>query len=166
MVGFLGVGFPSGGVIGEACTASEQAQATSGRKGFYVVCSRLESYHGCLSVISTADLACVFHNASLVNVLQEPSKNSRSVAPLTSSNQHLEQTDFAEQPQTDRSCEDGPLRLPRAVLLLPWQLLPVVGYGFCVLQPERSPPGLDCGLMQRPFPEFCLGFVHTIRELH
>lgn len=101
-------------------------------RDFYVVCSRLESYHGCLSVISTADLACVFHNASLVNVLQEPSKNSRSVAPLTSSNQHLEQTDLAEQPQTDRSCEDGPLCLPRAVLLLPWQLLPVVGYGFCV----------------------------------
>lgn len=132
MVGFLGMVFLSGGVIAEACAASEQAQATSGRKGFYVVCSRLESYRGCLSVISTADLACVFHNASLVNVLQEPSKNSRSVAPLTSSKQHLEQTDLAEQPQTDRSCEDGPLRLPRAVLLLPWQLLPVVGYGFCV----------------------------------
>lgn len=132
MAGFLGMGFPYSVVIGEACAASDQAQSTSGRKGFYFVCSRLESYHGCLIVISAADLACVFHNASLVNVLQEPSKNSRSAAPLRSSNQCLAQTDPAEQPQTDLPCEDRQLHLPRAVLLLPWQLLPLVGYGFRV----------------------------------
>lgn len=108
-------------------------------------------------------LACVFHSASLV--LQEPSKNSRSAAPLRSSNQYLAQTDLAEQPQTDLPCEDKQLHLPRAVLLLPWQSLPVVGYRFCVQQPERSPPVLDCSLMQSPFPEFCLCFAHTIREL-
>lgn len=83
-------------------------------------------------VISAADLACVFHNASLVNVLQEPSKNSKSAAPLRSSNQCLAQTDLAEQPQTDLPREDGQLHLPRAVLLLPWQVLPVVGYRFHV----------------------------------
>lgn len=93
---------------------------TSGRKGFYFVCSRLESYHRCLIVISAADLACVFHNASLVNVLQELSKTSRSAAPLRSSNQCLAQTDLAKQPQTDLPWEDRQLYLPRPILLLPW----------------------------------------------
>lgn len=119
MSGFLGMGFPNGVVIGETCTVSDQAQLTSGRKGFYFVCSRLESCRGCLIVISAADLVCVFHNSSLVNVLQEPSKNSRSAAPLKSSNQCLAQTDLAEQPQADLPYEDRQLHLPRAVLLLP-----------------------------------------------
>lgn len=69
MAGFLSVGFPNGIYVGEACTVSDEARSTSGRKGLYFVCSRLESYHGCLIVIGAADLACVFHNASLVNVL-------------------------------------------------------------------------------------------------
>lgn len=112
------------------CT--DQAQSTGGIKGFYFICSRLESYCRCLIVVSAADLACVFHSASLVNVLQEPSKSSGSAAPLRSSNLCLAQTDLADQPPTDLPCEDRQLRLPRAVLLLPWQLLPVVGYGLRV----------------------------------
>lgn len=52
----------------------------------YFVCSRLESYHRCLIVSSAADLVFVFHNASLVNDLQEPRKNSGSAASLRFSN--------------------------------------------------------------------------------
>jgi len=140
MAGFLDMGFPSGVLVGKACTASDQARSRSGRKAFYFVCSRLESYYGCLVVISAADLACVFHSASLVNVLQEPSKNRRSAALLTSSHQCLAQTDLAEQPQTDLPCEQRQLLLPRAALLLPWQLLPVVGYGFAFVAARQEPP--------------------------
>lgn len=83
---FLWHGIPSSVVIGDTCTASDQAQSTSGRKGFYFVCSKLESYHKCLIVSSAADLVCVFHSASLVNDLQEPRKNSGSAASLRFSN--------------------------------------------------------------------------------
>lgn len=66
MAGFLAWDSPSA-VTEDICTASDQTQSISGRKGLYFVCSRLESYHRCLIVSSAADLVCVFHNAILVN---------------------------------------------------------------------------------------------------
>lgn len=108
--------------------------------------------------------AGVFHNASLVNVLQEPSKNSSSIKII----KPALGTNWPRWAASDRpamwrwaallakSCSVIALAVAACCWL--WIL--------CVAAREEPPPGLDCSLMQRPFPEFCLGFVHAVRELH
>lgn len=121
MAGFSGVGLPSCVGIGETSVAftsdlSGQAQSTGGRKGLCVVCNSLHSCHG----RSTAHPACVLHCASLVSVLQELHTNRKTAGPFRASNWSLARADLTEHPQAE---------LPRAVLLLSWQLLPVFDHG-------------------------------------